>query len=153
MRVITAIDQVPPSPARVEEPKRLPFRVAAVQQDAVAELQVVALADFHQVVARAVWTVDRVAGAKRHQHRQFRLRRPFRRHEQTIRNRLARAGKVVDAVLLAGSLIQRRVWIWLRCGRRGAACLCESRLRTEQNSQEKRKGSHGRILRLESEGP
>ena len=31
MRLITAIDSVPPSLARVEEPKRPPFRVGAVQ--------------------------------------------------------------------------------------------------------------------------
>ena len=31
-RLITAVGSVPPSPARVEEPTRAPFRIAAVQE-------------------------------------------------------------------------------------------------------------------------
>ena len=51
----------------------------------------------HQIVLAAVGVVHAGPGAQRDQQRQLRARRPPRRHEQAIGDRLAGAGEVVDA--------------------------------------------------------
>ena len=61
-----------------------------------------------QAVGLAIRIVHAGAGTQRHEQREFRAGLPARRYEQAVGNRLAGSGKVVDTILLAGVLIQRR---------------------------------------------
>ena len=101
--------------------------IAHRRDDDVAVLR----GDSHEVVVRAVRSVNGIAGAQRHEHRQLRRSRPARRHVETIRNRLTGAGKVVDPVLLAGGVVERGCGIGLRRRRRAAAALCLGTVRVE----------------------
>ena len=93
----------------------------------------------HQIVVAAIGVVHARAGAQRDQQRQPGARRPSRRHEQTIGNRLAGAGEVVHAVLLADVAVERRPRIGMQRRRRGR-CLRRA-LRCRQG--ERRRGRAG----------